>query len=105
MLNGNTKIVTYLCIFEKSSCLPESTYMYISLLIYLYILFQETHIIYTFPSDFYGSNLKVCVAGYLRPEKNFTSLGNTAQVNKNVKMNCKPKLGFCVGECVVLSVV
>jgi hypothetical protein len=37
--------------------------------------FQETHIIHTFPSDFYGSNLKVCIAGYLRPEKNFTSLG------------------------------
>ncbi|KAK2153039.1 hypothetical protein LSH36_310g03029 [Paralvinella palmiformis] len=36
---------------------------------------SETHIIHTFSNDFYGANLKVCVAGYLRPEKNFSSVG------------------------------
>ena len=36
---------------------------------------QETHIIHNFKEDFYGSTLKVCMLGYLRPMKNFSSLG------------------------------
>lgn len=35
---------------------------------------METHIMHTFKDDFYGSPLKVCLAGYLRPEKSFNSL-------------------------------
>lgn len=28
-----------------------------------------------FDNDFYGANLRIIVAGYLRPEKNFSSKG------------------------------
>nr|CAD7573776.1 unnamed protein product [Timema californicum] len=35
---------------------------------------METHIIHTFPEDFYDSTLKVCILGYRRPELNFNSL-------------------------------
>jgi riboflavin kinase len=36
--------------------------------------FQETHILHNFNRDLYGCILKVCIVGYLRPEKNFDSL-------------------------------
>lgn len=36
---------------------------------------QETHIMHTFKEDFYGETLNVAIVGYLRPEKNFDSLG------------------------------
>ncbi|XP_060602100.1 riboflavin kinase-like [Ruditapes philippinarum] len=35
---------------------------------------METHILHKFKEDFYGSNLKVCLCGYLRTMKNFGSL-------------------------------
>ncbi|XP_014275690.1 riboflavin kinase [Halyomorpha halys] len=35
---------------------------------------METHIIHKFEQDFYGATMKVCVLGYLRPEKNFSSV-------------------------------
>lgn len=35
---------------------------------------METHIIHTFKEDFYGEVLSVVVVGYIRPEKNFSSL-------------------------------
>lgn len=35
---------------------------------------METHIIHKFEQDFYGSTMKVCVLGYIRPEKNFSSV-------------------------------
>ncbi|KAJ1525237.1 hypothetical protein ONE63_010062 [Megalurothrips usitatus] len=35
---------------------------------------METHILHKFDEDFYGRQLRVCMAGYLRPEKDFTSL-------------------------------
>lgn len=38
-------------------------------------LFQETHIMHVFEEDFYGSELKVAMLGYIRGEKNFDSLG------------------------------
>lgn len=44
-------------------------------MIYFEILFQETHIIHTFDSDFYGAELSVVILGFLRPEKNYPSLG------------------------------
>lgn len=37
-------------------------------------LFQETHIMHVFEEDFYGSELKVAMLGYIRGEKNFDSL-------------------------------
>jgi len=35
---------------------------------------METHILHQFPEDFYGSNMKVCLVGYIRDERNFNSL-------------------------------
>ncbi|KAL4218444.1 hypothetical protein ACF0H5_023179 [Mactra antiquata] len=35
---------------------------------------METHIIHKFKEDFYGSNLKVCMCGYLRTMRSFDSL-------------------------------
>lgn len=50
--------------------------------VYVYVIIilsfgicQETHILHQFPEDFYGSELSVCIAGYVRPEKSFGSLG------------------------------
>jgi FAD synthase len=34
----------------------------------------EPHLLHSFPEDFYGQELRLCVTGYLRPELNFTSL-------------------------------
>lgn len=42
---------------------------------YFSILFQETHIIHTFVNDFYGAELSVVILGFIRPEKNYPSLG------------------------------
>lgn len=42
---------------------------------YGYVLSQETHILHEFPEDFYGAELRVCVAGYIRDERGFPSLG------------------------------
>lgn len=35
---------------------------------------METHILHVFPEDFYGAELRVCVAGYIREERKFPSL-------------------------------
>ncbi|XP_011184860.1 putative riboflavin kinase [Zeugodacus cucurbitae] len=35
---------------------------------------METHILHKFDGDLYGHLLKVCIVGYLRPERNFNSL-------------------------------
>ncbi|KAJ6636449.1 putative riboflavin kinase [Pseudolycoriella hygida] len=35
---------------------------------------METHIMYPYNRDLYGQVLKVCICGYIRPEKNFDSL-------------------------------
>lgn len=40
-----------------------------------FIIFQETHILHEFENDFYGSELKVIVMGYTRPERDFPSVG------------------------------
>jgi len=44
-------------------------------------IFQETHIIHTFKEDFYGSSLKICMLGFLRPMKNFSSLGRSGSIH------------------------
>jgi hypothetical protein len=36
---------------------------------------QEPHLLHAFDKDFYGSDLRLLVCGYLRPEKNYDSLG------------------------------
>lgn len=46
----------------------------------------ETHIIHDFKKDLYGSLLKVCICGYLRPEKNFESLEKLIEaINGDIK--------------------
>ncbi|CAO1391552.1 unnamed protein product [Diamesa serratosioi] len=44
---------------------------------------METHILHNFDGDLYGSLLKVCIVGYLRPEQNFDSLEALIKAIKN----------------------
>lgn len=37
---------------------------------------METYIMHQFDEDFYGSNLKTLIVGYIRPMSNYSSLGN-----------------------------
>ncbi|CAG9567989.1 unnamed protein product [Danaus chrysippus] len=52
----------------------------------------ETHVIHNFDEDFYGSILKICVLGYLRPEKNFPSLNNLISAIKQDIEDAKQNL-------------
>lgn len=52
----------------------NSCYLYIYIIDSFFHL-QETHIIHTFEDDFYGSELSVVILGFIRPEKDFPSLG------------------------------
>lgn len=53
---------------------------------------METHILHEYESDFYGQELKVAVLGYLRPEKNFSSLNDLIVAIKNDIMEAKTEL-------------
>ncbi|XP_077294678.1 riboflavin kinase [Arctopsyche grandis] len=47
---------------------------------------METHILHEFEDDFYGSQLKICILGYLRPEKNFSSLDDLiTEIKSDIK--------------------
>lgn len=35
---------------------------------------MEPHLLHTFEKDFYGAQLKFLVVGYIRPERNYSSL-------------------------------
>lgn len=39
---------------------------------------QEVHILHTYPTDFYGKELRVIMLGFIRPEYNYTSMGALA---------------------------
>ncbi|XP_013166192.1 PREDICTED: putative riboflavin kinase isoform X1 [Papilio xuthus] len=52
----------------------------------------ETHVMHKFDSDFYGSNLKICVIGYLRPEKKFDSLNDLIEAIQQDIKNADAKL-------------
>lgn len=46
----------------------------------------ETHIMHNFQGDFYGSNLKIALIGYLRGEKNFNCLDALIeQIREDIK--------------------
>ena len=53
----------------------NSCYLYIYIIDSFFFHLQETHIIHTFEDDFYGSELSVVILGFIRPEKDFPSLG------------------------------
>lgn len=38
---------------------------------------QEVHLLHEFPGDFYGSHLKVVILGFVRPEYNYPSMGQS----------------------------
>ncbi|XP_042891970.1 riboflavin kinase-like isoform X2 [Penaeus japonicus] len=44
---------------------------------------METHIMHVFENDFYGSELKVVMLGYIRPEENYSSLDELIKAIKN----------------------
>ncbi|KAH3712983.1 riboflavin kinase-like [Dreissena polymorpha] len=46
---------------------------------------METHIIHEFKEDFYGSNMKVCMLGFIRPMRNFKGLDELiAAIKKDI---------------------
>jgi len=60
---------------------------------------METHILHQFPIDFYGAELKICLAGYLRDEKNFESIDDLKVAIQNDIDNAKTELGKPEFEC------
>uniref|UniRef100_A0A8C3C1D5 Riboflavin kinase n=1 Tax=Cairina moschata TaxID=8855 RepID=A0A8C3C1D5_CAIMO len=48
----------------------------------------ETHIIHTFKEDFYGEILSIAIIGYIRPEKNFDSLGQYHRIVSFMQVIC-----------------
>ncbi|XP_063714053.1 riboflavin kinase-like [Symsagittifera roscoffensis] len=46
-------------------------------------LSAETHIIHDFPNEFYGVELRVLIAGYIRPEWNFTHVKHLIKAIKD----------------------
>ncbi|XP_064084869.1 riboflavin kinase-like isoform X2 [Macrobrachium nipponense] len=55
---------------------------------------METHILHTFEEDFYGSQLRVVMLGYIRPEKNFSSLDSLIDAIKSDIAEADKKLSL-----------
>ncbi|XP_056319133.1 riboflavin kinase [Danio aesculapii] len=53
---------------------------------------MEAHVIHTFKEDFYGHILSVAMAGYIRPERGFTSLDELITAIHNDIEEAKKKL-------------
>lgn len=51
-------------------------------MVVIYFYLKETHVIHMFKEDFYGSTLKVIMLGYIRPMRNFSSLGKLCNTFK-----------------------
>ena len=69
---------------KKSCASPLLLY-----LIWLYIIpLQETHVIHDFGKEtFYGETLKILIQGYIRPEKNYSSLADLiADIKNDIKI-------------------
>ncbi|XP_043225083.1 riboflavin kinase-like [Amphibalanus amphitrite] len=48
---------------------------------------METHILHKFDKDFYGSTLRICIVGFIRPEENFKSLEALIRaINDDIEM-------------------
>ncbi|CAG9770453.1 unnamed protein product [Ceutorhynchus assimilis] len=47
---------------------------------------METHMLHKYDEDFYGKELRVVILGYLRPEKNFSSLNELIEaINLDIR--------------------
>ena len=68
-------VLSILWYFSFPCGLIHDSFFLFDLVISNVILLQETHIINIFGEDFYDSQLKVCMTGYIRPEMDFSSLG------------------------------
>ncbi|XP_046856954.1 putative riboflavin kinase [Xenia sp. Carnegie-2017] len=44
---------------------------------------METHILQTFPEDFYGKELRICIVGYIRQERSYPSLESLIDAIRN----------------------
>ena len=53
---------------------------------FFFFFLQETHIMHNYSENFYGSWLRLSICGYIRPEQDFTSLGNKSYPLPNLKM-------------------
>jgi len=53
---------------------------------------METHIIQTFENDFYGSELRICLAGFLRDERNFDNIDALKEAIQNDIEDAKQQL-------------
>ena len=78
------------CKFMKNWSLTiNSSYLYMYIIdSFFFFHLQETHIIHTFEDDFYGSELSVVILGFIRPEKDFPSLGQLSEVHLNPPSCC-----------------
>jgi len=48
----------------------------------------EPHLLHEFPADFYGSEIRIVMTGYLRPEANFDSLDALiVAIKKDIQMS------------------
>ena len=48
---------------------------------------MEVHIMKKFDKDFYGSDLRICILGYIRPEMDFKSLQDLIEtINNDIKI-------------------
>ena len=50
-------------------------------------ILQETYIMHNFQSDFYGSELRVCIVGFIREMDNYSSVGRKRLISKLLLRN------------------
>lgn len=67
-------VFTFICWDVELKC---THYSVVCILLFC-IFSQETHILNEFGTDFYGSELRICITGYIRPEMDFRTLGKCA---------------------------
>ena len=47
---------------------------------------MEIHILYNYEQDFYGSLMRICVTGYIRPERSFNSVeALISEINADIR--------------------
>lgn len=89
--------LNFFCATPQNLCIPME---------FLFFLFvqQETYIVHKFDNDFYGKQLKLCICGYLRPEKNFESLDSLIEAidadirNAKDQLDIEPFAGYQLND-------